>query len=40
MWTRESQSKEWIIELIEGLGEDLVSGRKTPIFITTENRAE
>ena len=33
------QSKEWIIELIEGLGEDLVSGRKTPIFITTENRA-
>ena len=29
----------WIIELIEGLGEDLVSGRKTPVFITAENRA-
>lgn len=29
----------WIIELIEGLGEDLVSGRKTPYFITAENRA-
>ncbi|NBO38700.1 phosphoenolpyruvate synthase [bacterium] len=26
-------------ELIEGLGEDLVSGRKTPYFITAENRA-
>ena len=34
------QAKEWIIELIQGLGEDLVSGRKTPIFITAENRAE
>ena len=33
------QSKEWIIELVEGLGEDLVSGRKTPVFITAENRA-
>ena len=33
------KEKEWIIELIEGLGEDLVSGRKTPIFISAENRA-
>jgi len=33
------KSSQWIIELIEGLGEDLVSGRKTPYFITTENRA-
>lgn len=33
------QAGEWIIELIEGLGEDLVSGRKTPVFITAENRA-
>lgn len=33
------KEKTWIIELIEGLGEDLVSGRKTPFFITAENRA-
>lgn len=33
------KAREWIIELIEGLGEDLVSGRKTPYFITSENRA-
>jgi phosphoenolpyruvate synthase/pyruvate phosphate dikinase len=33
------KEKTWIIELIEGLGEDLVSGRKTPVFITAENRA-
>lgn len=33
------KEKAWIIELIEGLGEDLVSGRKTPYFITAENRA-
>ncbi|MEY4064367.1 MAG: hypothetical protein RIR26_575 [Pseudomonadota bacterium] len=33
------KEKTWIIELIEGLGEDLVSGRKTPYFITQENRA-
>lgn len=32
-------SEGWIIELIEGLGEDLVSGRKTPVFITPENRS-
>ncbi|MEI8026335.1 MAG: PEP/pyruvate-binding domain-containing protein [Pseudomonadota bacterium] len=34
-----ANSSTWIIELIEGLGEDLVSGRKTPYFITSENRA-
>jgi len=34
-----AHSSTWIIELIEGLGEDLVSGRKTPYFITSENRA-
>jgi rifampicin phosphotransferase len=33
------KARQWIIELIEGLGEDLVSGRKTPYFITAENRA-
>jgi phosphohistidine swiveling domain-containing protein len=33
------KTSTWIIELIEGLGEDLVSGRKTPYFITAENRA-
>lgn len=40
-FSKDPRGKErtWIIELIEGLGEDLVSGRKTPFFITAENRA-
>jgi rifampicin phosphotransferase len=40
-FSKDPRGKErtWIIELIEGLGEDLVSGRKTPFFITADNRA-
>lgn len=40
-FSKDPRGKEqsWIIELIEGLGEDLVSGRKTPYFITAANRA-